>query len=204
MKTTGKIDLHHHITPVEYLERLRQIHVNDSLGVSFPEWTPETSLAFMKKNGIDTAVVSVSSPGVYFSENKTFSVEIARWSNEYMAQLKRKYPGKFGAFASIPVGFVREAIEELKYALDVLKLDGVCLFTNYDGVYLGDDTFEPIFRELNKRKAVVHIHPANPGEELDPGLQEKGIPNALIEAPFETTRVAANLIYSGICIMIQP
>ena len=197
MKTNMKIDVHHHIAPKEYVEKLKQIGVTESLGVSFPKWTPETSVSFMNKVGIKTAIVSITSPGVYFKDNKEFSLEISRWSNEYMAELKKNFPGKFGAFASIPLGFVDESIEELRYALDVLKLDGICLLTNYNGIYLGDESFEEFFKELNNRKAVVYIHPTDPGEEYDPKLQEKGIPNSLIEVTFETTRIAANLIYSG-------
>ena len=151
----------------------------------------------MKKIGIQKVIVSITSPGVYFKDNKDSSMEIARLTNEYMAQLKKDYPSKFGAYASIPLGFVKESIEELKYALDILKLDGVCLLTNYDGTYLGDEKFDEFFDELNKRDAICFIHPTDPGEQLDPKLQEKGIPNSLIEVTFETTRVAANLIYSG-------
>ncbi len=197
MKKNAKIDVHHHIVPKEYVERLKEINITDSLGVDFPKWTPETSLSFMKKVGIETSIASISSPGVYFRDHKEFSLKISRWCNEYMAKLKKDYPGKFGGFASIPLGFVKESVEELKYALDVLKLDGVCLLTHYDGKYLGDESFEEFFKELNKRNAVLYIHPTDPAEEYDPKLQEKGIPNSLIEVTFETTRMAANLIYSG-------
>ena len=199
MKTikNKKIDTHHHIVPKEYVEMLEEINITSSLGVDFPKWTPEISLAFMKKVGIEKAIVSITSPGIYFKDHKEFSLKICRWTNKYMAHLKKEYPDKFGAFASIPLGFVKESIEELKYALDVLKLDGVCLLTNYDGNYLGDDKFEEFFKELNNRKSVLFVHPTDPVEALDPNLQERGIPNSLIEVPFETTRIAANLIYSG-------
>jgi predicted TIM-barrel fold metal-dependent hydrolase len=196
-KKTKRIDVHHHILPKEYVEKLKEINITKSLGADFPKWTPETSLSFMKKVGIETAIVSMTSPGVYFKEHKEFSIEISRWCNEYMAQLKKDYPGKFGAFASIPLGLVKESIEELKYAIDVLKLDGVCLLSHYDGRYLGDESFDEFFEELNKRNAIIFIHPTDPAEKYDPKLQEKGLPNALIEVPFETTRVVTNLMYSG-------
>jgi predicted TIM-barrel fold metal-dependent hydrolase len=109
--------------------------------------------------------------------------------------LRDNYPGRFGGFASIPLPYVEESIEELRFALDELKLDGVCLLTNYDGKYLGDDSFEAFFKELDKRAAVVFVHPTDPGEAYDPKL---GISNALVEAPFETTRTVANLIYTGV------
>ena len=195
---TKRIDVHHHITPKEYVEKLKSIGITETLGVPFPDWTPETSLKFMKKIGIDTAIMSVTSPGVSFKDNKEFSLEIARWTNEYIAEVKKDCPGKFGGFASIPLHFVNESIDELKYAFDELGLDGVCLMTNYDGKYIGDESFEEFFKELNRRKAVLYIHPSDPAEEYDPKLADTGIPNSLIEVTFETTRMAANLLYTDV------
>jgi predicted TIM-barrel fold metal-dependent hydrolase len=189
----NKIDVQHHILPPEYVKKLKDIGITESYGQPIPNWTPEKSLAFMKKIGIATAIGSVSTPGVYF-KNDEFSRDLAHLCNEYSAELKKKYPGKFGGFASLPLPFVQGALEELKYALDELKLDGVVLLSNYNGKYLGDESFEDVFNELNKRKAVVFIHPTDPKGDYDAKL---GMPNSLIEAPFETTRAVANLIYTG-------
>jgi predicted TIM-barrel fold metal-dependent hydrolase len=195
MKTKGthRIDVHHHIIPSEYVTELKKIGITEAFGVAFPEWSPEKSLAFMKKEGIATAITSISTPGVYFKDD-AFSRNLARSCNEYMAELKRKYSGKFGGFASMPLPDVKGALDELKYALDDLKLDGVCLMTHYKGKYLGNKEFEEVFKELNQRKSVVFIHPTDPVGAYDPEL---GISNALIEAPFETTRAVTNLIYTG-------
>lgn len=198
MNTHKKIDVHHHIVPKEYVEMLKEIDITDSLGVKFPEWTPKSSFSFMKKVGIEKAIASISSPGVYFKEHKAFSIKITRWCNEYMAQLKKEYPDKFGAFASIPLGFVQESIEELRYALDVLKLDGVCLLTHYDGKYLGDNKFDAFFNELNKRKCLVYIHPTDPAEKFDAKFHEDGLPTSLIEVTFDTTRAVANMMYKSV------
>lgn len=188
-----KIDVHHHITPAFYIEKLESIGITESFGQAFPKWTPETSFSYMKKLGIDIAIMSISTPGVYLKD-EMFSCELARRCNEYMADVKKKYPDKFGGFASIPLPYIRSAVDELIYAFDVLELDGVCLYTHYDGIYLGDLDFEDFFKELNKRKTVVYIHPTDPIGQYDPKLE---IANSLIEAPFETTRAITNLIYSG-------
>ncbi len=189
----NKIDVQHHILPPEYVKILKEIGITESYGQPIPNWTPEESLAFMKKMGITAVIGSISTQGVYF-ENDEFSKNLARLCNGYFAELKKKYPGKFGGFASLPLPFVQGALEELRYALDELKLDGVVLLSNYEGKYLGDKTFEDVFKELNKRKAVVFIHPTDPKGDYDAKL---GMPNSLIEAPFETTRTVANLIYTG-------
>jgi predicted TIM-barrel fold metal-dependent hydrolase len=111
-----------------------------------------------------------------------------------MAEVTQQYPGRFGCFAILPLPYIDDSLEELEYALDELKLDGVCLLTNYKGQYLGDEAFDALFDELNKRKVVVYIHPTDPVGVYDPKLE---IPNSLIEGPFETTRAVTNLIYTG-------
>lgn len=192
MNPPSRIDVHHHILPQELISTLQEIGVEKGLGVPFPDWTPEKSLTFMKKNGITTAVTSIGIPGG-IADSETLQ-NLSRWCNEYTAELKREYPGKFGGLACLPLPDVEGAVNELTYALDRLKLDGVGLFTHYSGMYLGCEEFDELFKELHKRKAVVFIHPIDPPEEYDAGL---AMPHALIEAPFETTRVVANLIYTG-------
>ncbi len=198
MKTMNKIDVHHHIFPKEYVNALREAGVDKTFGQKFPKWTVETSFKRMKENGIKIAMLSISTPGVYFKDNEFpegFSEKLARLTNEIIADAKNKYPESFGGFATIPMLNEKAALEELNYALDVLHLNGVCLLTNYQGKYLGDDSFETFFKELNRRKAVVYIHPTDPGDDYD---FELGIPNALIEAPFDTTRAVTNLMYRGV------
>ncbi len=197
MKLT-KIDFHHHIFPSKYVDALTGAGVKNSLGVELPKWTVETSLKNMKENGIKMAILSISSPGVYFKGldfPQEFSEELARSTNEIIAEAKAQNPDRFGGFATIPLLNPEAALEELNYALDTLKLDGVCLLTNYDGKYLGDRIFEPFFKVLNKRNAIVFVHPTDPGTDFDFGLK---IPNALIEVTFDTTRAVANMMFNGV------
>ena len=198
MKTNNKIDVHHHIFPKEYVEALNKVGIETSLGVKLPKWDVNTSLKAMKSNDIQKAIVSISSPGVYFPEAEThpgFSEELARISNHAIAEIIKSHPEKFGGFATIPMLNKEASMEEIKYAYEELKLDGVCLLTNYNGHYLGDPIFEEVFMELNNRKAVVFLHPNDPAEEYDSKL---GIPNALVEVTFDTTRCVANLLHKGI------
>ena len=198
MKTTNKIDVHHHIFPEKYVNALKEIGVEKSLGVKLPKWTPETSFKKMKENGASLAILSITSPGVYFPNHDVpegTAENLSRLNNDLIADLKQKNPDRFGGFASIPLLNMEAALSELSYAMDTCKLDGVCLMTNYNGKYLGDPEFEPFFKELNKRRAVVFIHPTDPGAEYD---FELGIPNGLIEVTFDTTRAVANMMYNGV------
>lgn len=78
------------------------------------------------------------------------------------AEIVRKYPDKFGLLASLPLPNVEDSIEEIKYVLDVLHVDGFTLPTNTLGIYLGNSCLDPVMAELNKRKAVVVLHPNKP------------------------------------------
>ena len=191
--TKMKIDVQHHIIPQVYVDKLAHIGITEAFGVPFPKWSPEASLRFMKKVGIEVGVMSISSPGVCFRDEE-FSKDLARDCNEFMATTKCLHPGRFGGFAAVPLEYPEASLGEIRYALDELSLDGVGLLSQYKGKYLGDERFDTVMAELNSRNAVVYIHPSDPADAYDPKL---GIPNALIEAPFETTRTVANLMYNG-------
>lgn len=191
--TSHHIDVHHHIVPSEYVSALAEIGVTGGGGVPFPNWSPQRSLDAMDRNGIATAITSISSPGVYFGDN-TFAQDLARRCNEFSANLINEHPTRFGAFAVLPLPDVDRALREAACALDTLKLDGIVLLSNVGGRYLGDPEFDELFDELNRRKAVVYIHPTDPPEGNRSKLQ---IPSSLIEFVFDTTRAVANLVYSG-------
>ncbi len=189
----AKIDVHHHIAPPEYVSFLADRGITIVGGRPLPSWDLEGNLAFMDKYGIETAILSVSAPGVYFGD-RGLARELARSNNEYLAQLIGDYPRRFGAFACLPLPDVEAALSELTYALDTLGLDGVSLMSNVDRRYMGDPAYDALFDELNRRQAVAFMHPHTPDENEVPGL---GLPVSLLEFVFETTRAVARLLFSG-------
>ena len=193
MNAPHRIDVHHHIVPPEYVRALEGKGVTNAIGAPFPAWDPETTLAVMDRNGIQTAVTSISAPGVFFGD-VGFARTLARRCNEISARLVTDYPGRFGVFATLPLPDAEASLTELAYTADTLKLDGVVLLTNYAGRYLGDPAFEPVLAELNRRRTPVFVHPADPpgGSVLGPH-----VPNFLFEVTFDTTRAIANLIFTG-------
>ena len=192
---SGRIDVHHHILPPDYVTALKSIGITESGGVPFPDWNPQTSLNVMDENEITTAITSISSPGVYFGDI-SFSRDLARRCNDFAARLISDYPQRFGSFAVLPLPDVDAALKELEYAIDTLKLDGIVLLTNVGGHYLGDPEFDELFSELNRRKAVVFIHPTDPPGENLSNLNLK-LPSSLVEFVFDTTRAVVNLIHNG-------
>ena len=140
---TGRIDIHHHILPEEYVARLKGVGITTAIGREFPEWSPKKSLDFMKKNGISKAITSISTPGVNV-QDRAFAKDLARFCNEYSAKLISDYPDKFDAFAVLPLYEIEDALSEMEYALDTLHLAGVALLTNVNGIYLGDPKYDDL------------------------------------------------------------
>ncbi|MFD8810318.1 amidohydrolase family protein [Streptomyces sp. NPDC059627] len=192
--TPHRIDIHHHVIPDAYLKAMKRAGVGDPIaGVAYPRWDVEADLDVMDRHGIQTAVVSITAPGVGFVEGDA-AARVARSTNEAMAQLVADHPTRYGAFALIPLPDVNAALREIDFALDVLGLDGVGLFTNHRGTYLGDPAFDRVFAQLAERDALIHVHPVSPAATDQPGF---GLPPSLYEYPFDTTRMVANLLYSG-------
>ena len=189
------VDVHAHFVTKSYVEQATAAGHGQPDGMArWPVWSPETHLDLMDRHHITTAVLSLSSPGVHFGDDAA-ARRLAREVNEYAAQLAQDHPGRFGSFAALPLPDVDGALSEIAYAFDELAADGVTLLSNAGGVYLGDPRLEPVFAELNRRNAVVFLHPTPP-----PGWQQAalGRPAAMVEYLFDTARTVADLLLAGV------
>jgi len=190
----NSIDVHHHLIPKFYRKALTKLNIKTSGGFRFPAWSPLQSQKFMDNFGIGTAILSISSPGTHFGDDAA-ARDISRQSNEYCARLISDNPSRFGAFAVLPLPDVNGSLKEAEYALDTLKLDGVVMLASQsDGTFLGDDKYDDLLSELDKREAVVFIHPT-----IHPTSKELqlNIPGGIIEFTFDTSRAAFNLVWTG-------
>jgi predicted TIM-barrel fold metal-dependent hydrolase len=186
-----RIDVHQHVVPPFWAQQLAK-HGGDQSGTVIPQWSPEIAIAFMDANQIQAGVLSLTAPsltGWKGAERR----DMARRVNEYQADLVAKRPDRFGVFATLPVPDVDAALTELEYALDTLKADGVILLSNYAGQYLGEPNFEPLWTELDRRHAVVFVHPGMPAIE-----KVQGVAAPIVDYPFDTTRAAVQLVLNGI------
>jgi len=156
-------------------------------------WTPEQALAAMDKNGVATAVLSLSVSAFWYGDRQA-AVRMARRVNEYAADLVRSHTGRFGLFAIIPLPDTVASLREIEYAYGVLNANGIGLATSYDDKWLGHPDYQPVFEELNRRKSVVFVHPTTPlcCRTLLPDVSP-----ILIETPQDTARAVTNLLFTG-------
>jgi 6-methylsalicylate decarboxylase len=151
----------------------------------------------MDAQGVSTAVLSLALPGVWFGDAEA-ARRTSRLCNEYAADLARSHPGRFGLFPIVPLPDAEGSLREIEYAFDVLKADGIGILTSYSDSagtkWLGDPAFLPIFEELNRRKAVVFVHPivASCCQKLLPDVSP-----LIAEIPQDTTRAVTNLLFTG-------
>ena len=191
--TGHRIDVHHHILPPDYVATVGDDRIGPLiLAGKTPEWTPEMSIEAMERNGIATAVTSISAPGLWFGDAAE-TRHLSRLCNEYAATIRADHPGRFGVFASLPLPDVDASLAEIEHALDVLGADGIGLLTSYGDRYPGDASFQPVFDELDRRGAVVYFHPTN--APCSTCLPE--IPAATLDFPFDTTRAIVSLLFGG-------
>lgn len=189
---TKRIDVHTHLVPPFWAQELSS-HGGDPSGWDSPEWSPEKAINFMDEERIAVGVLSLTAPGIEGWKLGQERTLVARKVNDYGADLVQRRPDRFGYFATLALPDVEAALHEIDRAYDELKADGIVLHSNYEGIYLADPKFEPVWQELNRRQAVIFIHPTTPHRvKVLPG-----IPGPIEDYPAETTRSAVNLVIAG-------
>jgi len=179
-KRPRRIDVHHHAS----LPSATPWQRTTQTGPAPVQWTPSTALEMMDQGGCDLAILSSGGN----------DGPLCRKYNDYMAKMVSDYPGRFGMFTSLPFPDIDGTLKEIEYGMDTLKADGVRLGTSYNGKWLGDPVFGPVFEELNRRKAVLYTHPGAPSccQRLVPGIAD-----STIEFGTDTTRAIVKMVYSG-------
>lgn len=174
MESNTIIDIHHHV-----------IGKNNPNAASLPPWSMEIDEASMHQLGITGALLSLP---------VSLTPEATHQINDFLAQFVAYNPKKYGMLASLPCAHNDEALKEIEYAYGTLKADGFILPSNIGGMYIGDDRMDEILAELNKRSAVVLLHPTKPAN-VNPDLFVKDM--SIYEFPMDTTRAVMDFVYRG-------
>nr|WHF58363.1 amidohydrolase [Aspergillus sp.] len=201
-----KVDTHQHALP-SLIQDAIQANPAPSMGLKFPEWTPQMALSFMDHNNIQTTILSCAIPLTSIHPSPSDAPKVAaltRQLNDYLADLRTQHPSRLGFFAALPsLEDTPACLAEIKYAFETLHADGVALFTSYNNKYLGHPSFAPIWAELNKYSAVVFTHPSmeNPEKAI---AEPFPIPRPFLDWSHETTRTAVHLILTDTLERVAP
>lgn len=193
-KHNSNIDVHHHIIPPAFIKTMQKYNIQQVAGAPLPQWNPIRSIEAMDLIGTQTAITSLSAPGVYFG-NLAESCDLARACNEFSAELKLTYPHRFGYFAVLPMPFTEQSCQEAEYALDILNADGIVLLGSTEGIFLGDPQLEELMHFLNERHTTVFVHPNMHQSSTELKLD---LPGFVLEFLCDTTRASVNLISNGV------
>ncbi len=184
-----RVDMHHHF----YTAGMKKY---GGLGGPLTDnWTAQTSLDEMDKNGVRASILSVASTPMAWYRLDTETLRgFVREINDFAAKMVADHPGRYGLFAFLSMVDVDGSLKEIEYAFDTLKADGIGIATGWLNKYPGDPKFAPILEELNRRKATLYFHPTTQTccEGIVPGVGD-----SWAEVPQDTTRAALSLMYSG-------
>ena len=184
------IDVHSHFALPNLSTQLAR---TQRLSDGIKNWSLAKELEDMDQAGVATAISSITLPGFLGMENAV-ARRLARESNDFAARMMADHKGRFGMFTNLPMPDIDGSLKEIEYGLDTLKADGVSMLTNVGDKWISHPSFDPIWQELNRRKAVVYTHPT--GHDCCRNLIP-GIPDTAIELGTDTTRVIAQMIFSG-------
>jgi 6-methylsalicylate decarboxylase len=191
-----RIDVHTHALSDAVIGALQARGFKLTGGYQIPvRWSPDAALAYMDRHEIAAQVVSMPMTFAGSDDDPGYGTRMCRMINDGNAELIAKYPGRFGAFASLPADGPDEALAEIAYALDELGLDGVLLTSNVAGHYFGDPFLEPVLAELERRQVPVFVHPVD-----SPCVEVLGFgrPSSIVEFLFDTARNITNGLYTGL------
>ncbi|MCX5204783.1 amidohydrolase family protein [Streptomyces sp. NBC_00237] len=161
-----RVDVHAHYFPELYLDMLDEFRgspdgtagTRGGGGGSTPEEI-EGRLASMDAAGIDVQLLS-SPPQVPYFDDASQALGASRVANAAYSDLIRAHPTRFRALASLPLPNVLAAVDELGRSMDELGFLGASVTTTVLGRPLTDPEFVPLFDALDRRGAVLLVHPA--------------------------------------------
>jgi 6-methylsalicylate decarboxylase len=194
-----RIDVHAHYWTDDYLDLLAELGQADAdaaRGIGAGGGAElEARLRLMDRAGVQMQVLSACPQLPYGEEGKS-AAKAASFVNDQYAGLVEDRRDRFRAFAALPMPHLEESIGEMRRALDQLRMAGVAMNTTVFGRALVDPDYEPVFAELNRRDAVLYLHPVG-NSACSPLIGNYHL-TWMVGAPVEDTISVMHLITHGI------
>lgn len=200
----GTVDVHHHFYPRFLMDAWAAAPLEGDwaayktlfMGEPYNQWSPQGAVDLLDENGIATAVLSLPAGTVGFLKGEA-QASMVRQVNDFATRLRHDHPGRFGLFALLPMPDIAASLAEIERAMDQLGASGIALMTSYGNRWLGHPDFVPVLEELNRRKAVVHVHPKAPACCTNLVQSNPWAESSLLEFPFDSGRTIFDLLQSG-------
>lgn len=212
----GAVDVHTHVVPGHfpaYLGKNRDVpwpsmapaqschrHVMVSgkvyRTVSDRTWDAQARIGDMDALSVGAQVLSPMPELLSYWLDAADAAALLRFINEEIAAMAATAPGRFFGLGAVPLQDVGRAIDELDYVVNTLKLSGIEIAGNINGVPIGAPEFEPFWAAVEAWNAAVFIHPLRPtGMErvVGPKMLEQ-----VLAFPSETGLALASLITGGV------
>jgi predicted TIM-barrel fold metal-dependent hydrolase len=193
-----RIDVHAHYWTDAYLDMVVDLGRSDTAtqrGIGAGGGSElDARLRLMDRAGIDIQVLSAA-PQLPYGDDAARTTTAARYVNDEYAALVSSHPDRFRAFAATPMPHIDAAIAEISRAIDELGMVGVTMNTSILDRAITDPQFEPVFAELDRRGAILYLHPVGNGA-CSPLVSDHHI-TWMVGAPFEDTIAAMQLITAG-------
>ena len=187
----GLIDFHHHFDP--------PAAVTGRQGGGNQRWTAAGTVEEMEKAAVGVGMANLTASGT--APAGEAGRKWARSLNDWAARTAGDYRGRFGLFATLPMLDIDGALQEVEYAYETLKADGIGIGTSYEGLWLGDAKFKPLWSELHRRNAIVYVHPNDDQCCTTRTMTYEsgnGLGSAWLEWPVNTARAIMSLMVNGV------
>ena len=165
----GKIALEEHFAIEATLDdsQLFGAHVWSQLGPRLLD-IQDIRLGEMDKCGIEMMILSLNAPAVQAIHDVKRAIEVAKTANDVLANNVRKRPGRFTAFAALPMQDPEAATIELTRCVKELGFVGALVNgfsqtgTPDNVTYYDLPQYRPFWRTVEALDVPFYLHPRNP------------------------------------------
>lgn len=200
-----RVDVHAHLFPALYLDLLDDLRGDGgagtadvrALGGGDSERELRLRLAAMDAVGVDVQLLSTCPQGPYTGD-PTAAVEAARCANVALAHAAAQYPDRFRALATLPLPHILASVDELNRTMEQDGMSGAAVGTSILGRPLSHLDFEPLFAALNRRRAVLFVHPG--GDSAGSPLMQASKLGWVIGHAAEVSTAIVQLFQAGITV----
>ena len=180
------IDAHSHYLPEEIIKTASFYN---------PSWMDiDGQLKAMEASGIEKAVLHYPTTDAHLKLND--EEKACRLYNDGVSKAIRKYPHKFIGLGIVPMQDKEKMLYEFKRCFKELGIRGISLASSYNGIYLDDKRFYPLYEEAQEEKVPIFVHT----QTINPiGIERVNDPllTPVIEYVFDMTISVSKMMMSG-------